>query len=129
MATTGIPIPIVATARDTTPGKPARGIVKNAGLVAAVVALVAVLLAPVPTGLPPAGHAMLAILAFALVIWMTEALDYSVSAVVIAALMTYLLAYQPELANAKAAHMGTGKALGIVLSGFSNSAVALVAAA
>jgi len=129
MATTAIPIPTLPAARDSSPGKPARGIVKNLGLVAAVVALVAVLLAPVPAGLPPAGHAMLAILAFALVVWMTEALDYSVSAVVIAALMTYLLAYQPDLANAKAVHMGTGKALGIVLSGFSNSAVALVAAA
>ncbi len=129
MATTGVVVPPVAAKRDTAPRKPARGLVKNLGLVGAFAALVAVLLAPVPAGLPPAGLAMLAILAFALVIWMTEALDYSVSAVVIAALMTFLLAYEPDIANPKLVHMGTGKSLGMALSGFSNSAVALVAAA
>jgi anion transporter len=130
MAATGFPHPSASPSRAAiASSKPARGMLKNAGLVAAFAALAAVLLAPVPAGLPPAGHAMLAILAFALVIWMTEALDYSVSAVVIGALMTYLLAFQPDLANAKIEHMGTGKALTLVLSGFSNSAVALVAAA
>ena len=34
---------------------------------------------------------MLAILGFAVIVWMTEALDYAVSAVVIAALMAFLL--------------------------------------
>lgn len=43
------------------------------GLAAA--ALVAVLLLPIPMGLPVAGHRMLAILAFAVVAWMTEAID------------------------------------------------------
>ena len=103
--------------------------VKTVGLVVAVAAMVAVLMAPLPKGLPPAGLAMLGILAFALVVWMTEALDYSVSAVVIAALATFLLSFQPDLANPKLVHMGTTKALGMSLSGFANSAVALVAAA
>lgn len=38
---------------------------------------------------------MLAILAFAVIVWMTEALDYAVSAEVIGALMLFLLAYVP----------------------------------
>jgi len=93
-------------------------------------ALVAVLLLPTPAGLPLAGHYMLAILAFSVIIWMTEALDYSVSAVVIAALMLFLLAYAPSAAKPDAtAAMGTGASLGLALSGFANSAVALVAAA
>ena len=39
---------------------------------------------------------MLAILAFAVIVWMTEAIDYAVSAVVIAALMAFLLGLAPE---------------------------------
>ncbi len=84
---------------------------------------------PTPQGLPPAGQVMLAILAFPVVVWMTEALDYAVSAVVIGALMVFLLAYAPDAAKPLGADMGTGAALGLALSGFSNSAVALVAAA
>ena len=60
---------------------------------------------------------------------MTEALDYAVSAVVIGALMVFLLAFVPDVAKPLGPDMGTGAALGLALSGFSNSAVALVAAA
>ena len=49
-----------------------------------------------------AGHRMLAILVFAVIVWMTEALDYAVSAVVIAALMAFLLGFSPNPANPKA---------------------------
>jgi anion transporter len=106
-------------------------LLKTVGLLAATVALVVVLVLPTPAGLPLAGQYMLAILAFAVIVWMTEALDYSVSAVVIAALTTFFLAYAPDAAKpaAGAAAMGTGAALNIALSGFSNSAVALVGAA
>ena len=72
------------------------------------------------------------ILAFAVIVWMTEALDYAVSSVVIGALMIFLLAYVPavpDLAKPAGANMGTGAALSLALSGFANSAVALVAAA
>ena len=102
---------------------------KRAGLLAAVAALLAVLWMPAAQGLPAAGQVMLAILAFAVIIWMTEALDYAVSSVVIGALMVFLLAYAPDAAKPTGADMGTGAALGLALSGFSNSAVALVAAA
>lgn len=103
--------------------------VKRLGLFAAMAALLVIVLMPTPQGLPQSGQVMLAILAFAVIVWMTEALDYAVSAVVIGALMIFLLAYVPDAAKPAGADMGTGAALGLALSGFSNSAVALVAAA
>ena len=112
------------------PAAPAKaGLAQRAGLFAALAALVAILLLPPATGLPAAGQVMLAILAFAVIVWMTEALDYAVSAVVIGALMIFLLAYAPDVAKPGGADMGTVAALNLALSGFSSSAVALVAAA
>ena len=102
---------------------------KRLGLFAALAALLVIVLMPTPQGLPLSGQVMLGILAFAVLVWMTEALDYAVSAVVIGALMVFLLAYVPDAAQPAGADMGTGAALGLALSGFSNSAVALVAAA
>jgi anion transporter len=103
-------------------------IIGNWGLLLAIAALVGVLLIPTPEGLPLAGHRMLAILAFAVVIWMTEAIDYAVSAIVIAALMAFLLGFSPNPANPKAL-MGTSAALGLAFSGFANTALVLVASA
>jgi di/tricarboxylate transporter len=62
----------------------------NWGIFLAVTALIAVILLPTPEGLSIAGQRMLAVLAFAVIVWMTEALDYAVSAIVIAALMAFL---------------------------------------
>ncbi len=104
-------------------------LVKRLGLIAAVIILVVILRQPAANGLPHAGQVMLAILAFAVIVWMTEALDYAVSAVVIGALMIFLLAHSPDAAKPLGPDMGTSAALGLALSGFSNSAVALVAAA
>ena len=100
----------------------------NWGLLAAVAALIFILLLPTPAGLPVAGHRMLAILAFAVIIWMTEAIDYAVSAIVIAALMAFLLGFAPTIANPKVL-MGTSAALTLAFSGFANTALVLVAAA
>ena len=113
----------------STPAVPAGNLFKRVGLLAALAALLTIVLMPTPIGLPLAGQVMLGILAFAVIVWMTEALDYAVSAVVIGALMIFLLAYVPDAAKPLAADMGTGASLGLALSGFSNSAVALVAAA
>jgi anion transporter len=100
----------------------------NWGLLLAIAALLAILLLPTPAGLPVAGHRMLAILAFAVVLWMTEAIDYAVSALVIAALMAFLLGTAPSLTNPNVL-MGTSAGLGLAFSGFANTALALVAAA
>jgi sodium-dependent dicarboxylate transporter 2/3/5 len=103
-------------------------LLKNWGLLLAAVALIGIMLLPTPVGLPVAGHRMLAVLAFAVVVWMTEALDYAVSAVVIAALMAFLLGLSPNPAN-PAALMGTSAGLTLAFSGFANTALALVASA
>ena len=100
----------------------------NWGLILALAALIAILLLPTPAGLPVAGHRMLAILAFAVIVWMTEALDYAASAVVIAALIAFLIGTAPSPTNPKVL-MGTSAALGLAFSGFANTALALVAAA
>jgi len=101
---------------------------KNLVLLAASMALVIIMLLPTPSGLPVAGQCMLAILAFAVIVWMTEALDYAVSAVVIAALMAFLLGMSPNPAN-PAALLGTSAGLSLAFSGFANTALALVASA
>ena len=100
----------------------------NWGLIAAAVALVVILLLPTPPGLPVAGHRMLAILAFAVIVWMTEAIDYAVSAVVIATLMAFLLGLSPNIANPKVL-LGTSAGLGLAFSGFASTALVLVASA
>ena len=100
----------------------------NWGLLLAIAALVGVLLLPTPAGLPIAGHRMLAILVFAVIVWMTEAVDYAVSAIIIAALMAFLLGFSPNPASPKAL-LGTSAALTLAFSGFANTALVLVASA
>ncbi|HTO64374.1 MAG TPA: SLC13 family permease, partial [Bradyrhizobium sp.] len=100
----------------------------NWGLLLAIAALIAVLLLPSPETLSVAGQRMLAILAFAVVVWMTEALDYAVSAIVIAALMAFLLGLSPNPANPKLL-LGTSAGLALAFSGFANTALVLVASA
>jgi Sodium:sulfate symporter transmembrane region len=98
------------------------------GLVGAVAVLIAIMLLPTPAGLPLAGQRMLAIFGFAVVVWITEALDYAISAVVIAALMAMSLGLSPNVTNPKALY-GTAQGLSMAVSGFSNTALTLVAAA
>jgi anion transporter len=100
----------------------------NWGLIAALAALVVIAALPTPAGLPVAGHRMLAILAFAVILWMTEAVDYAVSAILIAALMAFLIGLAPSVANPKVL-LGTSGALTLAFSGFANTALVLVAAA
>ena len=98
------------------------------GLLLAILALVVVILLPTPEGLSIAGQRMLAVLAFAIIIWMTEAVDYAVSAVVIAALMAFLLGLSPNPANPNVL-LGTSAGLSLAFSGFASTALALVASA
>jgi anion transporter len=97
------------------------------GLVAAVVALVAIVLVPHPAGLSIAGQNMLAIFAFAVIVWMTEAIDYAASSVILLALMAFLLGTAPDPAQPDRV-LGTSRALSAALDGFTNPAVALIAA-
>lgn len=94
----------------------------------AIAVLLIILFLPAPAGLPIAGQRVLAVFGFAVVVWITEALDYAVSAIVIAALLAFLLGMAPDPANPSAI-IGTARALGIAVTGFGNTALILVAAA
>jgi di/tricarboxylate transporter len=59
---------------------------------------------------------------------MTEAVDYAISAVLITTLMAFLLGMAPNVAR-PADVLSTSAALTLALSGFANTALALVAAA
>lgn len=119
---------VVATAATNASKTERTWLASNWGLIAAIAALIVVLMLPTPAGLPVAGHRMLAILAFAVIVWMTEAIDYAVSAIVIAALMAFLLGLAPSIANPKVL-MGTSAALTLAFSGFTTTGLVLVAAA
>jgi anion transporter len=97
-------------------------------LLVAFAALIVVMLLPQTEGLPIAGQYMLGVLLFAVILWMTEAVDYAISAVIIAALMAFLLGIAPDVAR-PAQVLGTSGALTLALGGFANTALALVAAA
>ncbi len=94
----------------------------------AFAALLVITLLPTPEGLPVAGKRMLGVLVFAVIVWMTEAVSYPVSAAVIVTLMAFLLGSAPGASDPKAV-LGTSAGLGIALGGFSNTAWALVAGA
>lgn len=96
-------------------------------LIAALAVALIIAFMPLPDGLSIAGQRILAILAFAVIVWLTEALDYAVSSVLIVALMALALGASPT--GAEGEMLGTAKALAKALTGFSNSALALVAAA
>lgn len=95
--------------------------------VLAFVALIAVLLVPIP-GLDATGQIALAMLAFAVIMWVSEAVSYPVSAVMIVGLISILLTFAPDPEN-PGQMVGSKTALSTAMTGFSSSAVALVAAA
>ncbi len=101
---------------------------RRVALGAAFAVLLAVTLLPAPEGLPVAGQRMLGILAFAVVVWMTEAVSYPVSAGLILTLTAFLLGTAPP-AGGPAKALGTAGGLGLALTGFGNTAWALVAGA
>lgn len=97
------------------------------GFVVASLALILMMTAPFPTTLAPMGRSLLAVLAFMVVIWITEAMSYPASSIMLIIAMIGLLALAP--AKAGEAPMGTAKALTLALSGFSSSAWILVVSA
>ncbi|WP_373379394.1 DASS family sodium-coupled anion symporter [Cupriavidus nantongensis] len=120
--------PVVGTPAATPAPAATPRLTLHWGLFAAAAALIAVLAIPQPDGLTIAGQRMLAILAFAIVVWITEAVSYEASAIMITSLMAGLIGFAPTV-NDPSIQYGTSKALGMALAGFSNTALALVAAA
>lgn len=102
--------------------------IRRYGLLWGLLVLAAVLLLPTPATLTTAGHRMLGILVFSVVIWMTEAVSYPVSAAIIMTLMAFLLGTAPSVADPSKV-LGTDGALQLALAGFGSTSLALVGAA
>ncbi len=101
---------------------------KMAGLALALALLTVLCLLPPAAGLPVVGQRALAILVFAVVLWMSEAVDYTVSAALIVTAIVLLLGFAPDPA-APEKLLGIAKARDWAIGGFSNNAVVLVGAA
>ncbi|MDU2065363.1 MAG: DASS family sodium-coupled anion symporter [Sporomusaceae bacterium] len=93
----------------------------------ALAILIGIVLLPNPDGLSIAGHRMLGVLAFAVYIWISEAMPFPVSGIAITFLMIMLLGLSPEK-GVSGKLLGTGKAIPMAMSGFVNSGWVLVAA-
>lgn len=115
-----------ATALSESPDEARKSTGKTIAFVLALVALAAVVLAPI-AGLAMPAKIALGMLAFAVIMWVTEAVFYPVSAVMIVGLIAIMLTFAEDPDTGKA--IGASKGLSIAMSGFSSSAVALVAAA
>ena len=99
---------------------------KVVAFIAAFAALAAVVLIPIG-GLAMPAKVALGMLAFAVIMWVTEAVTYPVSAVMIVGLIAIMLTFATDPETGEA--VGASKGLSTAMSGFSSSAVALVAAA
>jgi anion transporter len=102
------------------------GALRLLGLPLAFAALLVVCLMPEQAGLSAAGHRMLGVMLFAVILWVTNAVSYPVTAFLITALTALLLGLTPA---ASGALTGTAAGLKTALLGFSTPAFCLVAAA
>src|SRR5699024_2221535 len=94
----------------------------------AVLSLIIVLLIPTSDSLPVVGQRSLAILTFAVILWVTQAVNYEVSSVIIIVFVSFLVGLSPTIEDPSFLYV-TKDALSMVVNGFSSSAVALVAGA
>lgn len=93
------------------------GFGKKYGLLLSLIGMALVFLLPTPADLPTEGHRLIAILVFAVIIWMTEGVSYPVSAFVIVTFMSFGLGLSPNPAKPEAI-LGTANALKMGLAGF-----------
>ena len=103
------------------------GFFKKYGFYLALLVLCVIISLPTPDGLSVAGHRMLGIMVFSVIVWATTAISYPVSAGVIIALMALLIGFAPNPATEKI--FGTAAGLAMGLKGFSSTAFCLVGAA
>lgn len=103
------------------------GFFKKYGFYLALLVLCVIISLPTPDGLSVAGHRMLGIMVFSVIVWATTAISYPVSAGVIIALMALLIGFAPNPATGKI--FGTTAGLAMGLKGFSSTAFCLVGAA
>lgn len=98
---------------------------KLISILLSLILLAALLMAPTPAGLSVAGHRVLAIMAFTIIMWITEAIPYNTSAIVLIFALIIGLGFAP--ASDGGAVLGTAKAVSLALTGFSDSGWVFVA--
>src|ERR1035437_6797541 len=76
--------------------------------------------APAIPGLSTAGQRVLAVLLFAVIMWVSEAVSYPVSAIGIIAFLIIFVGAAP-VKGTEGVLLGTGKAIPMALSGFINT--------
>lgn len=96
-------------------------------LVLAIISMLGIMAAGPFAGLSVEGQRVLAVLVFAVIVWISEAISYPLSAIAIIAFLVLALGFAPA-GTGGAGLLGTGKAIPLALSGFTNSGWVLVAA-
>ncbi len=94
-------------------------------LLAAIACMLGIIFSGPFAGLTVAGQRVLGVVAFALVVWVSEAISYPLSAVAIFSFLTIGLGFAPA-AGSTGVRLGTGKALSTALSGLTNGGWVLV---
>jgi solute carrier family 13 (sodium-dependent dicarboxylate transporter), member 2/3/5 len=89
--------------------------------------MISIAMAPAPAGLSLAGQRVIAVMAFVVLMWITEAIPYGVSAIALVFLLIIALGFSPPATGAGQI-LGTAKAIPLALSGFSNGGWLFVAA-
>lgn len=90
------------------------GFFKKYGFYLALLVLCVIVSLPTPDGLSVAGHRMLGIMVFSVIVWATTAISYPVSAGVIIALMALLIGFAPNPATGKIFGTAAGLASAII---------------
>src|SRR5699024_12678054 len=76
--------------------KPKKKLLNNVTwTILAFIVLIGILLIPTPDNLPVVAHMALAILAFAIIMWVTEAVSYPTSSVMILVLIILFIGFSP----------------------------------
>lgn len=111
------------------PQEPRKGVfeIKMVYLAIAFLALAIIWMIPTPDGLSIAGQRAVGILAFAVIVWVTEAVSYPVSALMIAGLIAMGLGYAPAPdADPGALNIGTTAGVRQAFAGLATPANTLV---
>src|SRR5262245_25851923 len=97
-------------------------------LTVGIAVLVAATILPPVTGLTTAGQRVLGILAFAVIMWISEAVPYIYTAISTVVFLTLFLGFSPAMGT-NGPLLGTAKALQIAVGGFVSGGTILVTAA
>jgi anion transporter len=108
------------------PGEPTSNR-KFAWLCVALLAYLAVLMLPTPAGLTASGQVALGLLVLVIILWISECVSPAASAIVLTGTAVLGLIGKPLTADSRP--MSSADALGVMLNGYSSSAVLLVAGA